>query len=374
MDANTTRTSRPIIVISGVNLVDLGPLSIFRDALQSLVLANDGRYEIVALVSRKCLLNIPGVTYIEFPDVKSAWANRLRFEYLTSFKLSQQLRPALWIAMHDMTPRVDCKRQFVYCHNPSPFYRFRLREALLDPKFGMFSLFYRFLYRILLGRNEAVIVQQDWIRKAFQEQFGARRVIVATPTIDVSPALTAEPSFMPHPVRFFYPAFSRTFKNHELILEAVQILEGRGIGGFELRLTIDAGLNACAADLFKRFGKLQSVRWLGAVSRERVYEMYGETDCLLFPSLLETWGLPLTEFKTTGRQILAADLPYAHETVGTYAKISFFDPNDAKTLADTMKRVIDGSMNFESVKAAPIAEPHAHNWEELWAMLFLGGA
>jgi glycosyltransferase involved in cell wall biosynthesis len=273
-----------------------------------------------------------------------------------------------------MTPRVRSQRQAVYCHNPAPFHDFSLREAVLEPSYGMFVLFYRHLYRLFLHRNVAVIVQQDWIRDAFRKRYRAKNVIVAKPTssipIENSPATqrTTDSHY-----RFVYPAFSRTFKNHELLLKAVRILEQRGVRGFELTLTVDASNNRCSADLFHRFGDLASVRWLGRVSRDRVYELYQESDCLLFPSKLETWGLPLSEFKGTGKPILAIDLPYAHETIGTYDKVCFFEGNDADCLASLMNAAIEGTIDWCAVTEVPIAEPYAKDWGALWRMLLPDG-
>jgi len=361
---------KPTIVVSGVNFVDMGPLSIYRDALSSLVASSADTYEIIALVNRQTLLNVPGVTYMEFPDIKAKWIRRIRFEYFDCLKLSERLKPALWLSMHDMTPRVHCKRQAVYCHNPSPFYRFSFREALLDPSFGMFMLFYRFLYRLFIHRNTAVIVQQSWIREAFRKQYGAQNVIVAHPNVDISPKITAT---TPHRTdslyRFFYPALSRTFKNHELLLQAVTLLEKRGVTGFELVLTVDASSNRCGAELFRKYKKLHSVRWLGIISRDQTYELYAKSDCLLFPSKLETWGLPLTEFKGTGKPILAVDLPYAHETIGTYDKVAFFDANDAAGLASMMESMMLGKLELQPVTAPPITEPYASDWAALWKLL-----
>jgi glycosyltransferase involved in cell wall biosynthesis len=361
---------KPTIVVSGVNLVDMGPLSVYRDALSSLVACFSDKYEIVALVHRKGLLGVPGVTYIEFPDIKAKWLRRIRFEYFDCLALSKSIQPVFWLSMHDMTPRVHCNRQAVYCHNPSPFYRFSLREARLDPSFGMFMLFYRFLYRLFLHRNEAVIVQQNWIRDAFRKQYGAEHVIVAQPTVElpehvISKSGNKEPGLY----RFFYPAHSRTFKNHQLLLQAVKRLEDHGVTGYELILTVDASSNRCGAELFRRFGHLNSVRWLGSVSRDRVYELYGQSDCLLFPSKLETWGLPLTEFKSTGKPILAVDLPYAYETIGSYDKVCFFHANDPEGLASMMEAAMHGSLELQSITAAPIAEPYAKDWAALWKLL-----
>ena len=360
---------KPRIVISGVNLVDLGPLAIFRQALSTLVIACGEQYDIVALVQREAALAIPGVTYMEFPDVKGSWLKRLHFEYFQSLQISRSLQPVLWIAMHDITPRVECGQQFVYCHNPSPFYRFNLRETFLDPKFGMFTIFYRFLYGLFLHSNAGVIVQQDWIRSEFKKRYGVKNVLVAHPALAIGkvPDLTTQASAAPY--RFFYPAFPRTFKNHELILSAVKLLEERGVTNFEVLLTVDAGSNRCGAGLAHRYSTLRNVRWLGALPQAQVYDLYSKSSCLLFPSRLETWGLPLTEFKTTGKPVLAADLPYAHETVGTYGPVEFFDVDDPAALANLMQKAIEGTLKWRTVRANPIQQPFARDWLALWGLI-----
>jgi glycosyltransferase involved in cell wall biosynthesis len=364
------QTLKPKIVISGVNLIDFGPLAVFRDSLQALHSQFSSDYEIVALVHTQELLNVTGVTYIEFPMVKGSWMSRLRFEYLQCKRLSRELKPALWVAMHDITPRVDCLRQVVYCHNPSPFYRFSLKESWMDPKFGMFTLFYRFLYGIGIQKNEAVIVQQEWIRKEFEQRYGCKRVIVANAAVEPNALGTSDRASDDNDTYlFFYPAFPRTFKNHSLLLEAVDLLEQRGIKGFQLALTMNADSNRYGKSLFHKYQHLTSVRWLGSISRERVYEIYADADCLVFPSKLETWGLPITEFKMTGKPILAADLPYARETIGTYNKVVFFDARQAQKLSLLMEAALQRTLQWESQSAIPNRKPFAADWVTLWKLL-----
>lgn len=52
-------------------------------------------------------------------------------------------------------------------------------------------------------------------------------------------------------------------------------------------------------------------------------KLYNTSDCLIFPSKLETWGLPISEMKFFGKPILIADELYAKETVGGYDKVQF---------------------------------------------------
>lgn len=271
--------------------------------------------------------------------------------------------------MHDMTPNVTAEIRAVYCHNPSPFYRLRVRDAILDLKFSLFVLFYRYLYRINVKRNDFVIVQQDWLRKNFERMFGLQNVIVAQPSVDEAPMRRSPGRQSNSRFVFVYPAFPRTFKNFEVLLEAARNLEDIAFNNFELWLTVDASLNSYAARLVREYSGLRSVRWLGLLSRQGVFDLYEKADCLMFPSRLETWGLPITEFKTTGRPILAADLPYAHETVGSYELSAFFDPDDPAGLAGIMKRASTGEAVFSPSQYREPAMPYSRNWDELWPLL-----
>ena len=167
---------------------------------------------------------------------------------------------------------------------------------------------------------------------------------------------------------FFYPCFPRSFKNIEILLRAARILEDEGLH-FRLLLTIDGTENSYAHSLRQEFDSLKSVEFLGLQSRDRIYDLLCQIDCLLFPSKLETWGLPITEAKAFGKPILAADMPYAHETVGDYDHAAFFDVENAEELASLMRRFLRGELRFTPHHQASIAQPCTHNWQELLALL-----
>lgn len=355
-------------------MTEMGLLAIFNEALASLAELHGGCFDIVALVHQKSLFVTPGITYIEFPKVKTSWLRRLHFEYAACKRLSEELRPELWLSMHDVTPNVRVKSQAVYCHNACMFYQFSLNDALMDWKFGLFTLFYRFLYRINIKKNKFVVVQQDWMRDVFNARYGLNNVVVAHPGVkpfDVPVDLQRIQRGGKY--KFFYPASPRVFKNLELILEASRLLEHDGFDNFEVWLTTDVAANNYTRKIAKTYSDLKSVQWVGSLSRGQVFERYAEADCLLFPSKLETWGMPLTEFKTTGKPILAANLPYAHETVGDYGRAAFFDATDASDLARLMKGAALGLEVFGTTVAAPIAPLFTRNWKELWSILLAVG-
>lgn len=358
------------IVVSAVNISEMGPLSVLRDALRYLSIHHSRSFDIIALVHRKALFQGSGITYLEFPDAKSSWLRRLYYEFVAFERLSRKLSPYLWFSLHDITPNVRAERRAVYCHNPSPFYPLSLRECLLSPGFAVYARLYSELYRLNIKKNDFVIVQQQWLRSEFERRYGINNVVVAHP--DVSIPVQQHPlddSRSDKTFRFFYPCFPRAFKNVETTLQAARALEGRGETGFEVSFTFDGTENSYARELVSQSSDLKCVRFLGTASREKVFEQYARADCLIFASKLETWGLPITEFKQFDKPMLIADLPYAHETVGGYSKAVFFAHRDAAALANLMSAAMRGRLTFSQVEERRIRAPFARDWNELFGIL-----
>jgi glycosyltransferase involved in cell wall biosynthesis len=359
--------SRPRIVVSAVNFTEFGPLSILSEVLGYLRDYQAEAFEIVALVHRKDLVRIPQIRYFEFPNCKKSWLSRLTHEFHHFHALSKELDPFLWLSLHDISPRVVAKRQAVYCHNPSPFFSLTARQALRDPKFACFNKLYGHLYRVNIKANDFVIVQQDWIRRQFERRFELKNVIVAHPEVGridppVETIVDEEPRF-----RFFYPCSPRVFKNLETVLSAVALLDNAP--AFEFRLTFDGTESGYAKSLRERFRDLKALRFSGRMSRADVFKEYHRTDCLVFASKLETWGLPITEFGGRGKPMLLADMPYAHETAGGLDNVAFFPPDDAAALARMMRQAIAGRLPVQRAETPVIAPPFAKGWADLFSVL-----
>jgi glycosyltransferase involved in cell wall biosynthesis len=352
------------LVISAVNLVEGGTLTILRDCLSSAARILSPEWEIIALVHDRTLFDTDRVQYIEFPDAKRSWMRRLYHEFWKFNAISKKLKPDVWFSLHDVSPRVKVSRQIVYCHNPSPFYRPRLREALWEPQFFLFTLLYRYLYRINIHANCLIVVQQGWIREAFQRMYGVRQVVVAQPVTNQPPIQNEKMTFV-QPGVFLYPALPRVFKNFEVLCEAAQILRQRLGDGFEVRLTLSGEESRYAAYLTRRYADSPVIRFIGLQSKEQMMQQYQEATAVVFPSRLETWGLPISEAKRWGKPLLVADLPYAHETVGRYDGASFFDPLAPDQLADLMEAHLRGVLHPCPHEQPPIAQPFAANWEDL---------
>jgi glycosyltransferase involved in cell wall biosynthesis len=356
------------LVISAVNCVEGGILSILQDCVSSVCREYGADWEIFVLANSKKLLPETTATVLEFPKAKKSWVARLKYEWVSFLELSKQLDVDVWLSLHDISANVCARRKVVYCHNPNPFYPLRLRDAISHWKFAAFSLFYGKLYGVNIRSNDHVVVQQDWLRREFERRYDLSNVIVAHPEGEGWPAV--DRGAILAPTRFCYPFVPRFFKNAEVICDAARILLEAKNANFEIVLTMDGSESNYAKRIRKTYGDLTNISFVGRLKREQVFELYSSSDCLVFASKLETWGLPISEFKATGRSMLIADMPYARETVGDYLNVEYFNASDARQLARLMLQVMTGTFApAPSTSGVKVPEPYAENWSALWAMI-----
>jgi len=360
---------KKVLVISGINLVDGGAYSIYCDFLDSLVkLGYSDKYKVIALVGRKELFEKfkDDMEILEFPKSKKSWFARIYYEYIYFNKFSKVNKVNIWISLHDITPRVSVDMQYVYCHNPSPFNDMKVKDIKYGFKYYLFSKAYKFLYAINIHKNDGVIVQQDWMRESFKRMYNLKNeVIVSRPNIpkqheiiDLSKSISD--------IVFVYPSFPRYYKNFEFACLAAKKLEQLGHNEFKLYVTLDGTENKYSKDLVKRFKNCQNIILCGLLSRNELYELYSKSSCLMFVSKLETWGMPITEFKATKKSMILADLPYAHETAGSYDKVQFVKNDDVDSLCRDMVKVIKGEKVKSNIVKKDIKQPYFRNWNELF--------
>lgn len=359
------------IIISAVNLTEGGPLTILKQVLDT-VTRNRlyEKYEIIALVHNKNLAYFDHIHYIEFPKAKKRWINRIYYEYFYFQKLSKKINVFLWFSLHDITPTVKAKHRIVYMHNPSPFFKWKWRDLFLSKNYVLFALFYKYLYKINIQKNDYLVVQQNWLREAFQRLFKVdkSKIIVVSPNRNFNlkkSTLCKNDNFI-----FFFPSVARPFKNFEIICEATKILEKEGIKQFRVILTLNGSENKYAQWIYNTYKKIEGIQFVGLIPAHKMGEYYEKADALIFPSKLETWGLPISEFMTYQKPILAADLIYAHETAAGSMQTAFFDPDNAVQLASLMKKAINKDYGlFKQVQVESVNPPFAHDFTELFKLI-----
>lgn len=363
------------IVISAVNLTEGGGLTILIQCLEYLSNSKSiqDKYSVFALVNSKKTFNFSNINFIEIPKAKKNWIARLYYEYFGFKGISMKLRPELWLSLHDITPNVCANIRAVYCHNPTPFYKFRLIDLKFSYKILLFCLFYRFIYQINIHKNTYVILQQQWLKEEFQRLYKLpqHKIITAIPTRSTmaypGPQVNLSCDDV---VVFFFPTISRQFKNIETLCEAAKILRKNFPKRFIVRVTITGTEDRYARWVYERYCNIPEIEFIGRLQFEDVINNYASSDCLVFPSLLETWGLPISEFSIYGKPMIVADLPYAHETAAGSKMTAFFNPHDASQLSLIMSAVINSDFQlFSECPSIELAQPYSRSWHELFDII-----
>ncbi|TRX32428.1 glycosyltransferase family 4 protein [Flavobacterium sp. ZT3R18] len=353
------------IVISGINMVEGGIFTILDNCLQKIsAYSENKRIKIIALIHDKSKFDYPNIEYIEFPRSKKSWFLRLYYEYFYFKKLSMKIKPDIWFSLHDISPNVVAKNRFVYCHHPTVFYKSTFKDWRFDYKIGVFSIFYKYLYQINIRKNKAVFVQQHWIKKEFETLFSIKNVVTCHPEFTSNSNLI-KIHLDNSKIHFFYPLISKSFKNIESIGEAVKLLPENIKSKIKIHLTISEGESNYANYIIHNYN-MAEMNYIGKISREEVFGYYKKMDCLLFPSKLETWGLPLTESKAFKKPIFAANLPYAKETVGDYDTVCFFDINAPEELASLITKFVNKTIIYQGNKTEIETTNQLNNWFELF--------
>lgn len=380
---------KPVIVISATRFFQGGTLVIVGECLKFLSAQYSATHTIKALVHKKHLYEpISNIEWIEFPDSRKSVVNRLYDEYIRFNRLSKKWQPVLWLSLQDSTPRVNATVRAVYFHNPLLLKPRWLQLWKHQPRLEVLRLLYRYVYTRGIDRNDFVIAQQESIASYLWRSYHLEKekVWVFPPTAYLfksekrnnagSGKIGFDAETAVQPYTFIYPATAFYYKNHTLLLNACRLVGERGLN-FRIWLTIDGTENRYIKKLVVIAQKeLPQIQFLGFLNREDLFGYYDQADCLVFPSLLESWGLPLTEFATYGKPVLCADLAYGRSTMSAvnYTGVAYFDPVDAQELARKMTEAIEGRLVFDNEQGqSKIAFQQMTNWADCFNELLSGG-
>lgn len=134
---------------------------------------------------------------------------------------------------------------------------------------------------------------------------------------------------------FLYVADGEAHKNHLNLVTAWQLLAQESIYP-SLCLTLGARDVALAKiiDETAEHSKLR-ISNAGHLTHQQVADLYGKSQALIFPSLTESFGLPLIEATHLGLPILAPELDYVRDVC---EPAQTFDPTSPVSIARAVKR------------------------------------
>jgi glycosyltransferase involved in cell wall biosynthesis len=292
----------------------------------------------------KALLAVAG----EFFTV--AYIDR-RFLEREFFSYAGKVVPVCNSILGRLTAELDLKRTAsekfsVFCfHNLPPFFKFEGKivqflqnRLILDPalKVNIRVRTQQKLFRLLMKRVDVFIVQTDGMKRELESvNHGASvRVCSFIPTCYVrnEEAEAVKDGFV-------YPASGEPHKNHRVLLEAWRLLKQEGCC-VPLHLTVPK--NSRLGEYIDDFTKKHQLNVVnhGAIEHHEVISIMNASAGLIFPSKIESFGLPLLEAASLGLPIVASELDFVRDVV---IPSESFHPDSALSICRAVIRFLDGN-------------------------------
>ncbi|ANZ46341.1 glycosyltransferase [Cloacibacillus porcorum] len=315
-----------------------GALSVLNDFYEVVKKYEDKSIHWIFVISTPTLEETDNIKIIRLPWVKKSWGHRLYCDHFTAPELIRKNKIDKVLSLQNvLIPHINVP-QIMYLHQSLPFaeYKFALTES---PLFWVYqNVISKFIFDGI-KKAKRVVVQAEWMKKACVEKTGADsdKISVIPPVISITPQEMFDYENMDI-LSFIYPSSPLMYKNHKVIIEACKQLINDGITNFRVIFTMTGTENKLARQLYDEVEKYSlPIEFVGVLSRNELFDWYPKA-VLIFPSYIETFGLPLLEAKIHGTPVIAADTLFAKEILNDYQHV-FWESN-VDSLCKAMKKIL----------------------------------
>lgn len=336
------------IIVNDIAASSGGSLSILKDFYNS-VRKYDIRNEYIFLLSDNYLEETENIKIKLLPEVKKSKWNKLLFDFILGKYYIKKLRPDVVFSLQNIIVFGVKKPQIVYIHQSLPFQKEKNFSVIKKEERGL-AICQKIIGRIInlsAKKADKIIVQTEWMRSAVEQkaEVSKDKIVKILPSIYIEKVTDVNKRW--NNKLFFYPTTNVVYKNIGCIERACILLNDEAITDFNVNLTI----------LGER---KKNINYIGMLSREEVIEKYFSCT-LIFPSYIETFGLPIAEAKEVGTVIVASDCEFSREILKGYENAYFFDYKKPDQLAEIMKLIINGKIKKRE-KVINVDHNKKNNW------------
>lgn len=326
------------IIVYDVPAVSGGALTILESYYNKFLLNKKNEY--IFVISTPTLISQKNIKVLRFPWVKKSRLHRLYFDYIYSNKINKKERPDRVISLQNLTiPRLKT-HQTIYVHQVIPFSDFKF-NILSDLNLWFYKHIYKLLLFSSIRKADQIIVQSKWLKNLIVEKRLAskEKIIIEKPLLET---LIIENSSKANEksVLFIYPAGPEIYKNHRIIVDALIPLKLNELKQFKVIFTISGDENKSIKRLSKKVLSHElPIDFIGKINKSELINLYSKS-ILLYPSKIESLGLPLYEAMQLKRTIIAIDKKYVNEALRKYTDCKFFNDNDFKELYSIFQNIL----------------------------------
>lgn len=266
--------------------------------------------------------------------------------YLDNFYIKILLRrykPSVFLALGNMAPAKFNIPKIVLYHHP-----YYLWPEIYT--FGGFTskLYFKaekFFFSKTVKKSDQFIVQNNFIKQSFLKSFNIseKKIHVITNALPHNMKdIPGSPEYSQATKDFIYPSAFVPHKNHYFLLAVARELKKLQKNDIRFLITLDPKQPEVVKYLneITKEGLNTFIHNLGYLSHLELIMWYQRSYALFFPSLIETFGIPLIEAMAFKKPILSSNLPFTFQICGASAA-AFFDPRNAKNATAEILRLIE---------------------------------
>ena len=259
----------------------------------------------------------PAINNVSYHVCHTKGFGRMWFDFFGFNKEIKKLGIVPDVVISLMNANVRCKasRFVIYYHQALALYKYKVN---LLSKFAKTYLFYHYFYPLyiksLLNKKTFVAVQTNQIRNGFSKRLGfpKDRIGVYFPETDkIDGTLLDSFEFEAGTCNYIYPATPFGFKEHITIAYAMKAAyqqDAELAKKIRIHFTLELGELPEMDNYIQQNGLESNFVWHGRVPHQQLLSMVKSSHGLLFPSVIETLGLPLLEAASLGVPVIANDL------------------------------------------------------------------
>lgn len=301
-------------------------LEYFLKALQS-----SGREFILLSDSRWSASTINLDSKIEHHQIIASEKNR---KYFYS-KLLGKIQVVLCFANVPPPIRLPQVKVFILFHNA-----YILRPSLHNTK--LIVWFKYFAKRTYISFKNSV--EYTWIvQTSSMERLLRQNLVGNSQQVDIVPFFDPDTFFTEgqnQTDKYLYVAAGYTLKNHDYLLKVWKRL----FDVYQISPILYLTIEESNRELIRQIEALKiyglNIQNLGHCTLEKIKTLYSECQYLIFPSAIESFGLPLMEAASAGCKVIAADQPYVFDVIKPSA---VFNVRDLDSLANIIRGIGLGS-------------------------------
>lgn len=312
---------------------------------------------------------IEGVTYISLPLQSKTKRTLFEGKLLKAEVAKLGVKPDVVISLQNNGYKCfnDCK-QIVYFHQSLPLYPgfynpFKRSERYL---FNYKHIFPRLVKRTWV-KNTQFVVQTPVVKKRFVSYFriSEENVFVCFPDIEKIDASQGEiHDWGDKCFHFLCVSACAKYQNGITLIKALELLYKKNpdlASKIRIHITIAPHRAPIMYKLVQKYGIGDNFIFEGVIKHDLLMNYYKSISALLFPSSIETVGLPLLEATAFGKPIIVADVDYARYVLNGYEGATYSNIEDYNAWTEAIENACDNNNKLK---------PLIQNRESEWFAVF----